>query len=101
MIRIVFENIFFFLLPTLAYIVWVAFNEDEWPGLGSVITHAPLIRLFIAGAALMLVTLMLFSTSGHNNPRDVYVPASTVDGKLEPARSIHEPEKRNEAPERP
>jgi len=88
MIRIVLENIFFFLLPTLFYIAWVAFREQEWPGLSAIMRQAPLLRLFIAGAALMLATLILFSTRSHNAPQDVYVPQSMQDGKLEPGRSI-------------
>lgn len=90
MIRIVIENIFFFLLPTLLYIVWIAFSKDEWPGLMTVLSRAPLIRLFFAGAAVMLATLVVFSSRTYNSPADVYVPASVVDGKLEPARSVHE-----------
>lgn len=92
MIRIVIENIFFFLLPTLLYIMWVAFKEDEWAGLPSIVARAPLFRLFFAGAALMLGTLVAFSSRSHNDPRDVYVPASMEDGKLAPAHSVHIPE---------
>ena len=92
MIRIVIENIFFFLLPTLLYITWTAFSKNEWPGLMTVLSRGPLIRLFIAGAVLMLGTLIVFSSGTSNNPNDVYVPASVVNGKFEPAHSIHEPE---------
>ncbi|RUO99515.1 DUF6111 family protein [Hyphomicrobium sp.] len=93
MIRIVLENIFFFLLPTLLYIMWIAFSEDEWAGLGTVIKEAPLVRLFFAGAALMLATLLVFSSHTYNSPNDVYVPASVVDGKLEPGHSVHNSDK--------
>ncbi|MFT3730032.1 MAG: DUF6111 family protein [Hyphomicrobium sp.] len=92
MIRIVIENVFFFLLPTFLYVVWVAFSKEQWPGLMTTLSEAPLIRLFFAGAALMLGTLIFFSTGVSNNPNDDYVPASVVNGKLEPARSVHEPE---------
>jgi Family of unknown function (DUF6111) len=92
MIRIVIENIFFFLLPTFFYVTWIAFSEDTWPGLMTVLVRAPLIRLFAAGAALMLLTLTVFSSRTYNDPNDVYVPASVVNGKLEPEHSIHEPE---------
>jgi hypothetical protein len=92
MTRIVIENIFFFLLPTLVYIMWIAFKEDEWAGLPTVVSQAPLLRLFFAGAALMLGTLVTFSSRTHNDPRDVYVPASIEGGKLEPGHSIHVPE---------
>jgi Family of unknown function (DUF6111) len=92
MIRIVIENVFFLLLPTILYIVWIAFSEDEWAGLGTILSRAPLIRLFFAGAALMIATLVAFSTYNYNSPQDVYVPPSVVDGKLEPGHSIREPQ---------
>ncbi|MFN0218931.1 MAG: hypothetical protein ACKVP4_08980 [Hyphomicrobium sp.] len=57
MIRIVIENALIFLLPTFTYIAWTAFKLDEWPGLGAVIKAAPLIKLFVAGAFLMLSAL--------------------------------------------
>jgi hypothetical protein len=88
MIRIVIENIFFFMLPTFIYIVWIAFAEDEWAGLPTIVREAPLLRLFVAGAALMLATLIAFSSRSHNNPHDVYVPPSVEDGKLEPGHSV-------------
>jgi hypothetical protein len=91
MIRIVVENIFFFMLPTFFYIAWVAFKEDEWSGLSDVIRKAPLLRLFAAGAALMLATLVVLSSRSYNDPSDVYVPPSMEDGKIDPARSIREP----------
>jgi hypothetical protein len=97
MIRIVIENIFFFLLPTMFYIIWVAFSQDEWSGLSMVLSRAPLIRLFFAGAALMLGVLMAFSSGISNNPDDVYVPASMVNGKLERGHSVHEPETQPDA----
>lgn len=98
MIRIVIENIFFFLLPTMLYIIWVAFSEDEWSGLPIVLRRAPLVRLFFAGAVLMLGVLIAFSSRTSNSPDDVYVPASMVNGKLERAHSIHEPEVHPDAP---
>jgi hypothetical protein len=88
MIRIVIENIFFFLLPTLFYVAWVAFRDDEWSGLSAVIRQAPLVRLFLAGAVLMLTTLIAFSSRTYNDPHDIYVPQSMRDGKLEPGRAI-------------
>jgi hypothetical protein len=98
MIRIVVENIFFFLLPTLVYIAWIAFRDDEWSGLPAIVARAPLLRLFIAGAALMLLTLIAFSSRSHNSPDDVYVPQSVRDGKLEPGRAIREAEPQADKP---
>jgi hypothetical protein len=88
MIRIVLENVFFFLLPTLLYVAWVAFKNDEWVGLSAVMREAPLLRLFFAGAALMLTTLIVLSSWTYNAPQDVYVPQSMQDGKLEPGHAI-------------
>jgi hypothetical protein len=98
MIRIVIENIFFFMLPTFIYIVWIAFAEDEWVGLPTIVRKAPLLRLFVAGAALMLATLVIFSSRSHNNPHDVYVPPSVEGGKLEPGHSVPPVEPQSSAP---
>jgi hypothetical protein len=98
MIRIVIENVFFFLLPTLVYISWVAFRDDEWSGLQEIVRKAPLLKLFIAGAVLMLTTLVVFSSRTYNAPQDVYVPQSMHDGKLEPGRTIRAPEQQPETP---
>lgn len=91
MIRIVIENIFLFMLPTVLYLAWVAFTENEWAGLPTVIREAPLLRLFVAGAALMLATLVTFSSRSHNSPHDVYVPPSIEDGKIEPGHTLRTP----------
>lgn len=98
MIRIVVENIFFFMLPTFFYIAWIAFKEDEWSGLSEVIRRAPLLRLFAAGAALMLLTLVVLSSRSYNDPRDVYVPPAMEDGKIDPGHSIRVP---NPQPDKP
>jgi cytochrome c biogenesis protein CcdA len=90
MIRILIENMFFFLLPTLGYIAWVAFEKDDWPGLWEVLKGAPLVRLFVAGAALMLLTVALFASRSHNEPEDVYVPPVYKDGRIEPGHSAPE-----------
>ena len=91
MIRIVIENIFLFMLPTVLYLAWVAFTENEWAGLPTVVREAPLLRLFVAGAALMLATLVTFPSRSHNSPHDVYVPPSIEDGKIEPGHTLRTP----------
>lgn len=79
MIRIVIENAFIFLLPTLAYIAWTAFKLDKWPGLGAVIRAAPLVKLFVAGAVLMLGALAVVAVreidSGKKPTANVPPPA--------------------------
>jgi hypothetical protein len=90
MIRILVESIFLFLLPTFLYLAWVAFSEDEWPGWPVLAREAPLLPLFAAGAALMLATLIFFSSGSYNSPEDVYVPPSYENGKIDPGHSVHE-----------
>lgn len=84
MIRIVLENIFFFLLPTLFYLAYIAFKRDDWPGLWQVLKAAPLVQLFTLGAAIMIGTLVLFSSRGGHKPGEAYTPPSYQDGKLDP-----------------
>ena len=93
MTRIVAENLFFFLLPTLAFIAWQAFKRDEWPGLGIILGEAPLLRLFMLGGALMLATLAIFAalspvTGGR--PGDSYQPPVFKDGHVQPGHTTHE-----------
>ena len=87
MIRIVIENAFFFLIPTLLYIAWEAFTRKTWPGLSIVLNTAPLLNLFVLGAALMLTTLVAFSSRAHNTPDEAYVPPVFQDGKLQPGHA--------------
>ena len=91
MIRVVIENIFFFLLPTLAYIAFVAFKSDRWPGLDVVLKQAPLLKLFGLGAALMLTTLVVFSSTSGGRPGEAYEPPVFKDGKVEPGHTTPRP----------
>lgn len=84
MIRIVLENIFFFLLPTIIYLVYTAFKRNDWPGLWAVLKEAPLAQLFVTGAFLMITTLIAFSSSSGHKPGEAYTPPSYHDGKVEP-----------------
>ena len=88
MIRILVENAFVFLVPTLISIAWFAFSRDDWPGLGAVIQAAPLLYLFVLGAGLMFVTLTVFSSRSHNTPGEAYVPPGIHDGKLQPGHAV-------------
>ena len=72
--------------------------EGESSRLAAIVRDAPLFRLFIAGAALMLTTLIAFSSRTYNAPQDVYVPQSMHDGKLEPGRTIRATEPEPEKP---
>lgn len=87
MIRVVIENIFFFLLPALCYIAFVAFKRNDWPGLGVVLTEAPLLKLFGLGAALMLTALIVFSSASGGKPGEAYQPPVFKDGRVEPGHT--------------
>jgi hypothetical protein len=88
MIRIVIEHGFIFLVPTILYVAWIAFSRDDWPGLDRVVTAAPLLNLFAAGAALVLAVLFGFSSRTGNTPDESYVPPHVQDGKLEPGHPV-------------
>lgn len=84
MIRIVAENILLFLLPTIVYVAYVYMTREEKPGALSVLDDAPLIWLFVAGAAVVLITLISFGSVTGGKPGQVYTPPSFKDGKIEP-----------------
>lgn len=87
MIRIVIENLFVFLLPTILYVGWVAFRRNDWPGLFAVLRTAPLVYLFVAGAIMMLIALLAFSSRTGHRPGESYVPPSFDGGKFQPGHS--------------
>ena len=93
MIRIVLENLFFFLLPTLAYVTYIAYRRNDWPGLWHVLREAPLVQLFVTGAFLMIATLMLFSTAAGHRPGDAYTPPSYQDGQVIPGHGANDEKK--------
>ena len=87
MTRIVLENIFFFLLPTLLYLTYVAFKTNEWPGLWAVLKAAPLAQLFVTGGLLMIATLIAFSSTAGHRPGEAYTPSTFEDGRLQPGNT--------------
>lgn len=84
MIRIVIEYALLFLLPSMAYVAYIAFVRNDWPGLGQVLAEAPLLKLFASGSALILAAVMLFSTYSGHRPRESYTPPAFENGKVEP-----------------
>ena len=84
MIRIVAENILLFLLPTIIYVAYVYMTREEKQGAMRVLDDAPLIWLFVAGAALVVITLVSFGSVTGGKPGQVYTPPSFKDGRIEP-----------------
>lgn len=84
MIRIVIENILLFLAPTLAYLLYVLVTRPDSRSSTAVLDDAPLIWLFAAGAALLIVTLILFSSTSGGKPGQSYTPPSIKDGRISP-----------------
>ena len=84
MIRIVAENVLLFLLPTIIYVAYVYMTREEKPGAIRALDDAPLIWLFVAGALLVLVTLVTFGSFSGGRPGQTYTPPSFKDGHIEP-----------------
>jgi hypothetical protein len=84
MIRIVIENILLFLLPTFIYVAYVYMTRDEKPEAARVLDDAPLVWLFLAGAVLMVVTLVTFGSMSGGKPGQIYTPPILKDGRIEP-----------------
>ncbi len=53
-------------------------------GATKILDDAPLLWLFVAGAVLVVVTLIAFESSSGGKPGQHYVPPSYKDGKIEP-----------------
>ncbi|MFA5898931.1 MAG: DUF6111 family protein [Hyphomicrobium sp.] len=84
MIRIVAENIFLFLLPAIVYAAYVYMTREEKPQATRVLDDAPLIWLFVAGAVLVVLTLVMFGSTTGGKPGQVYTPPAFKDGRIQP-----------------
>jgi hypothetical protein len=83
MIRIVVENVLLFLLPTLIYLAYVFLTQGRKATTGMVMSDAPVFWLVMAGAVLVVVTLLAFGTVSGGKPGQIYEPAVVRDGKIE------------------
>jgi Family of unknown function (DUF6111) len=86
MIRIVLENVLLFLLPTLAYLGFMALRRraGNRQSAQDVLDEAPLVWLFAAGAILMMVGVAYFATSSGGKPGQGYQPPIYRDGRVVP-----------------
>jgi hypothetical protein len=84
MIRIVIENAMLFLLPTIVYVAYMLLTRSH-ATTGAVVSDAPLIWLFVAGALLVGATLVYYATTTPGGaPGAVYTPPHMKDGRIEP-----------------
>ncbi len=86
MIRVVIENIVLFLLPTALYILYVLVMRSQSDEDAKPIDDAPLMWLFIAGAALVIGTLLIFGSTEGGKPGQTYTPPVYKDGQIEPGK---------------
>lgn len=86
MIRIVIENILLFLLPTGLYVAYMLLTRRSTPA-GTIINDAPLLWLFVAGAVIVVGTLVYYGTATPGGrPDQTYVPPRMKDGRIEPGQ---------------
>jgi hypothetical protein len=84
MLRIIGENILLFLLPTAAYVAYVYMTREERGGASRVLDDAPIVWLFVAGLAIVLVGLATFGSIAGGKPGQVYTPPAFKNGHIEP-----------------
>lgn len=85
MIRLIIENTLLFLLPTVVYVAYVLLKRRiEGTSDVNVLDDAPLIWLVAAGAALVIITLIVFGSVSGGKPGQVYQPPVYRDGKIVP-----------------
>ena len=87
MLRIVIENMLLFLLPTAIYIAYMLLKRrTEGASAATVLDDAPLIWLVAAGAALVIITLIVFGSASGGKPGQTYQPPVFRDGRIEPGQ---------------
>jgi hypothetical protein len=84
MLRIIVENILLFLLPTIVYGAYVYMTREERGGASRVLDDAPIVWLFVAGLAIVLVVLATFESMSGGKPGQAYTPPAFKNGHIEP-----------------
>lgn len=88
MIRVVIENIAIFLIPTLIYAAYVvlrtqpATEEAGERAFARIVSEAPLLWLFTAGALLVVLSLIAFQSTDGGRPGMKYQAPSMQDGHI-------------------
>ncbi len=86
MLRIVLTIVLPLLLPTALYLLWL--RAARWSELGGTLSGAVLPWIWLAGAGVVLLALVLFVVTVHfGTPRGqgVYVPPRWQNGVIVPA----------------
>jgi hypothetical protein len=84
MIRIVFEIVLLFLLPTFAYLSYALLARPGRPA-RAVVDEAPFVLLAAAGTLLVFATLAYYgTTTTQGGVNQTYTPARIKDGQIEP-----------------
>lgn len=89
MLRVVIENILLFLAPAAMYVAYVIIVRRSGQTPRQVMDDAPLIALFLAGVALIGLTLLIFGARGtldEGRAGQAYEPPTYKDGKIVPGR---------------
>ena len=95
MIRVIIENLLLFLLPAALYLAYrltvrSSQNKDNdgtttsGQATRQGINDAPFLWLFMAGAGLVLATLIAFGSTEGGKPGQTYYPPAIIDGKKVP-----------------
>lgn len=85
MIRIVIENILLFLVPTAIYVAYIMLTRNDSKQTATeIVNDAPLVWLFAAGGALVLLVLLAYASIEGGKPGQNYEPAILKDGKIVP-----------------
>ena len=59
-------------------------TRAQTPGATLVLDDAPLLWLFVAAVAVVLITLIAFGSTTGGKPGQVYTPPVLKDGRIEP-----------------
>jgi hypothetical protein len=88
MIRVIIENVLLFLLPSAMYVAYMLLVRRGDAPPGTVVSDAPLVWLFAAGALLVTVVMVYYATvSPGGPPGQAYTPPRMgKDGRIEPGQ---------------
>ena len=96
MIRVLLTIILPLLLPTALYLLWVLVMRRAELTMGAqLLRDIPVIWLAAAGLGLVAIVLVLVSLGFGGGATGVYVPPTTVDGKIVPGHVVPAPSRGN------